>query len=1014
MAPHQQGAFALEHDEHDSAPDELSPRPLSLGPWMYLFVFLTGLGLAAAASLSEHYLASLSVGFETVEPLFLSLLALAVAVGVFAGHKVVRRVLHPLYLYAWLCLVTALCLPLMPTVQAHLVTGNLSDMHSAMWIQLILGCFPSAGAIGFMWPVLSHLMEQRMSRHWNWAFIGTMLGGASGHWLFQTSIVPSWGPERATYLLSFVWVIAGIFAMGLSKQDSAPQAEEDSPPGHPISPPQMNRLLLVTTSLGLGVASVAWHRLFAVAWEGGIYIPAVATTAILGSLALGAGLFTIISHRKNLTASIAVMASLGAIFFVSTFLIDRVALWLSHASRMLLDAPDAFPVVLVLMLVIATLCVVPAGICFASAWNVAEGDDARIPKTWLLPSAVFAWALGHFLGWYGVLPILGIKGLFQGLGAYFACLAALMTRQIPGWSTLRVISIASLPLFALGLLRAVNPYIDLPAMALSRSFPPPPSWIAVKSQLGGGVDPIFSRSDSHGNVALYATRVGLDLILDGHAISLPNDTVAHRVAGHLPLLLQTTPGAIALVGSGDGVMAASILKHNPQRLDVYEPNDAAWAATRKLQEFNQGALEDPRTHRLASPPSLKSDTRYQAIIFPARCLKPQALSRIPTLLTYQRWIRHLSPGGIFVQEVDLEGQDISSFQHLAAQLSAHLAHLTLWQTEGTRVLLMGTRAHLKIQSSSLQKKLRAPSIADDLKKIGLDAPEALLMLQMGTEQSVASWAYDSQNSRHAHTTLEFLLPKLAYAGRTCLVPYEQDVRLSTGSGADPQHALTQYRKQTATDISAGTFAKFVVYQKKHLPLNEHRGLAGKVIREWRSQYPQDRHARLAEANRLARKGHVVEALTCLEQSPRPFQSREERLLEANLLFTQVVGGHGWMTAQPAGLARALRTWHEIANEKSNIQLDAWKRLMTLHHIAGDLTGEYAAAKAALAILSRDSHPRTIDEKINILVNIGETALNSGDIPKALGYCLEALRLDPADPSARRLRSRIVETESLER
>lgn len=1005
----------MSSEESDTLSPEVTEETVrGAQPWLPLLYAATGFCVAALVGLTDHALLGLRVGLEAPSPFYTALLVLVWSLGAFFGGKVAPKVPNPLYLHAWLSFGLSLVFLLPPLVYAQLATGALSTLAVASWLQLVFAGLPPAFLLGATLPCLVHVAGSKAVPAWTRPLMWTSLGAGAGYWWIYKYLIHGLGSDNTAYVTSFLLLGIGLLTMTLSKRGLEPLSTAPTPavatPNEQESEDSAGLWLLGAGSFALGLSSVAWQRVFEVALEGGIYLSTATTSALWLSLSAGALLLTLRPLPQTPGVAAIVFAVWGAFFFASSLFIDRLAFWFSRFTQLLVDSAAAFAWVQVGLIGLVIVITLPGMLLAAALWDIAtraRPNPLRQPSiAWALALVGLGWVLGYLSSWYLWMPLLGMKGLFQVCGALVGLLALAVAARLPGWSKIRLAIVVTAPLGLFLLLRALSPSLDLPAITIARSLPAPANWAAIRTQTGGLARPILSVDDTQGNVSVYATTSGLDLVTDGRGISPRTREPGSRLAAHVPLLLQGSPAAVALLGVGDGIGAAAALTHPLERLDIYEPSGASWEAARALASLNRNALADPRVKRLSPhhPPS--SDTAYQVIIFPASSLQPQARTREPSDETYQRWLQLLAPNGIFVQEIDLEGQDLDSLRSLFASLGEELRELTLWQTQGTRVVLMGSRSPLRIEPNKFEQRLQRRAVLDDLQGVGLTHPQALLMLQIGTDHTLANWALGGRPSLHRRPSLPYLLPGLQYAGAVVLTPYEQDARLLPGASGDPRHALQQFMGQTGTPIQAEAFAEFSAYQQAQLPLNDTKGLSGRLLREWAQAHPKDTRALVADAHRLAEKGRISEALARLQLLAGTTVSYEVKLLKAKLLMTQVLAHHSWLTRFPPGLEEAIAAWSALTQDSRADRADAWRRLMLLHHVAGDTPKEYMAAQKALDTLDSKAELDTLERKIAILVAVGRTALQTGEIERAEGYALQALQLDPASVPAQELRQRV--------
>jgi hypothetical protein len=344
--------------------------------------------------------------------------------------------------------------------------------------------------------------------------------------------------------------------------------------------------------------------------------------------------------------------------------------------------------------------------------------------------------------------------------------------------------------------------------------------------------------------------------------------------------------------------------------------------------------------------------------------------------------------------LDLRQHDDATLGRALRSLRRVFPHVTLWQTAGDHVLALGRLEPGVFSLEATADRMRAPAVAADLGALGLDRPAPLLMLQMHTAESIEAMLRGSDMERAARPGLPAAQARLVGQREPALSPYRTDGRLKAGAGVDPAMALTAALAEGRLTLAPADFKAFARYQARFLPLNETKGLDARVLREWRRAFPADRSAWLAEAERLALQDRFGEALAMVEAAPGGPRGAES--MEAKLRFSDSLGGWGWLTRRPPGLARAIGAWEREVQREPRFVGDAHVRLAALHHAAGDARAEFAAAERAIAALEQVPGPGAADTRLRVLVAIARTAYWREDEPRFRRYTEAAGELDPSD------------------
>jgi spermidine synthase len=205
-----------------------------------------------------------------------------------------------------------------------------------------------------------------------------------------------------------------------------------------------------------------------------------------------------------------------------------------------------------------------------------------------------------------------------------------------------------------------------------------------------------------------------------------------KLQAHLALLIHPNPEKVLQIGFGSGGTAWAISRHPVKQVDCVEITAAVIKANDRFPESNHGVLGDKRVSvRIDDARSffVKSSETYDVILSDSIHPRLAGNGGLYCVDYFQLCRQHLKPGGIFSAWLPYYGLSLEDFRVAARSLKAvfphvYLFHSPMGRTEWT--IILGTLEPLKLDVASLQSKLAAPQVAEDLKIIEVERVEDLL------------------------------------------------------------------------------------------------------------------------------------------------------------------------------------------------------------------------------------------------------------------------------------------------
>lgn len=1029
----------------EAAPADLPPPPPPLPaataetvaaarPWIPLLFVLSG-----AAGLLYEVLWSKYLGFLLGNAAHANALVLATFLGGLAlGSALLGRfadkVPNQLYLYAWLEMGIALLAGLTPTAFGSLeaVVGGLGPVGRALLAAGVL--LPPTLLMGGSLPALSRFLTREIGGvqgHVARLYFLNSAGAVIGGLLAGFFLVPRLGLDGAVYVGAFVNVAIGLLAMHLSKQGLAPAPAEGEPT--PVVAPEAEEAELAPVP-----AAVRWYALAAVFVSGAVALTYEVAWIRLLALVLGSSTYSFTLMLAAFVAGIAIgsflvergvapgrtplarfaLAELGVALGVllTLPLYGRLPFWFLQFKAMLAPSAAGFPLFEAGKFAFCfALMLVPTiflGMTLPLATRLVTARRAEVGAK--VGEIFAANTLGNVVGALAatlvLLPLLGIKGVID-LGVLVNLLVAAGAAWLAtGWPTVRRVAVTVLPLVIFGLQRALAPGFDMQVLSAGvfreGTADLPASYAAFKARFADR-KVLYNKDDANTTVTVAQEGENIYLSLNGKVdASSAGDLSTQILSGTLPLLLKPDAKQMLVIGYGSGITAGAALTHPIERLDLAEISPAVLEAGKYFAPFNHDVQKDGRFHALPEDGLAllrQAGPTYDVIVTEPSNSWMAGVGNLFTVDAYALMARRLAPDGLVVQWLPLYETDDETLRLILRSFRAVFPHVTLWQTQALDTLIVGSRAPIAPDFAALERRAAQPSVKAELARTGVSSPGALLLMQLGTPGSLEAMAHVGDLNSLRFPRLEYQAPVAFYADATANAPYKADVRLQAGGAADPAHLLTRYLAWRKKPLAADEFAEYAAYQATALPLNAFRGVDAQILREWRRAWPKDHRAAIADAQRLAGKGQVGEALAVvdpvLEQRPK---DAALAAFAGKLQYTHAMTGYGFLTAAPPALPAAIAATQRAMAAPGADPVDGWSRLAALRHVARDLPGEYQAVEKALAALDARPRPDATKLKVRLYAAAATTALDAGDLARARKYLEPAWALDPADLELGRL------------
>lgn len=947
------------------------------------------------------FLGSTTLAHTYVLAVFLGGLSL----GSWLFGRVADRDLDRLKLYGWLELGLALWCAAFPQLHRllteayfSLVTLDTPPLASALLQAAfsVAALLPPSLLMGGTLPVLSRVFvrdESEVESGVSRLYAANTLGAVFGSLLAGLAMI-RWIGLDASMLFAASWnALLGLSALGLSHARNAdpalPITEEKGAVagGGPVGAPEARSAVLLAVFVSGFCALVyelAWTRFFALVLGSSAYAFSLMLGAFLTGLTLGgwsAGRGRGRSPGEDLRLFALAQGGVALSMLVQLPFYDRLP-WEFGRLMGLLQAVEApfwayqalcFSVCFALMLVPTFF----SGLCLPIASRLAVSGMRGLGRS---IGGVFALnTLGTILGAAAtgllLLPLLGVQGTFLlGVGLSAANGVLLWARTEPAPLTRRLAA-AGAAAAAFALAAALAGGWDALALNVGAFRKAArgniPDFRTLKQHFAS-FKVLYHKDGGNGTVLVHERKGGLHLVINGKAdASTGSDMRTQILLAQVPLLLAPEPRAgplrVLVIGLGSGITAGSALSHEGVEVDVVEISPEVAEAAVLFSAFNRRALEDPRLklHVADAKTFLRLTRRkYHVIISEPSNPWVAGMGGLFTQEHFEAARDALEPGGLMVQWFHLYETDDAVVRLILRTFTSVFPHASVWNLHRTDVMLIGGAEPPRDDFSAMEARMRAPAVAEDMARIGLTQPAALLAAEVIEGRPLAELADRGPVNSDFFPDLEFDAPKAFYRAAVSSFFSLYDAH-RWGRPGDGRTMLDRFLKGRSLTLEELESMSGYYGDPRDATGSLNVNFLPSVLKEAMARSAEgERFARLPLARRQAGSGNRTGALETLKRVPLEARPKPDELFAYadilhDLLRAEVAL---WHRPDPAPILKALARCAELDPEKADLYLH---HQAMVHMDWGELAAaarDWEQALARQAANGKENVPRGLLEE----------------------------------------------------
>jgi spermidine synthase len=542
------------------------------------------------------------------------------------------------------------------------------------------------------------------------------------------------------------------------------------------------RLAVWLAVIGLGISGaasmmyeVAWTRALALIIGSSTYAFSTMLVTFLAGLALGSYLFSRVAGRVRVNPFLfgGLQLSIGLTALVVTPFFDRlpeVFLWTFQISqspgfmKAIQFTISALAMFLPTLFMGATF---PCVVQIASKELDRVGQDVGRIYFVNTGGAIAGTVLAGFL----LIPTWGLEATLKlavSLNLFLALALFVASTEVIRW---RRGAAALVPLLLLVVL-FVSPPWDARAMASGAHI------------YGRGYFALLGKADFRQAIAsfnrLLYYKDGISATVSVHQeggfvflkvngktdASNRGDMHTQLMSGHIPFFYHPTARSALVLGLGSGVTAGAVALHPVERIDVLEIEPAVVEAAAFFAKENRDVLKNPKVKLSIADGRnflLASQEKYDVIISEPSNPWMRGIGNLFSLEFYELVARRLAPKGIVCQWIHIYGLFPEDLKMVIKTFRSVFPHTLVWNTTAGDLLLVGSKEPLTLDYDNLQSRYNAlPGVREDMARLGLNSPLALLADFVLPEEDTALFAQHALVNTDDLPLLEFSAPNSLY------------------------------------------------------------------------------------------------------------------------------------------------------------------------------------------------------------------------------------------------------------
>jgi spermidine synthase len=619
-------------------------------------------------------------------------------------------------------------------------------------------------------------------------------GAVLGAYAAGFHLIPTLGVRTTLLLAAIANIGIGALAIVFDRHlrrlgNEAPDGKHETitaPAPEPIlsvsAPEKPPALAVWLTVVGLGISGaasmmyeVAWTRVLALVIGSSTYAFSTMLVTFLTGLALGSYLYSRVVGRLRITPAFfgGLQLGIGLTALLVTPFFDRIPEIFLRIFQ-ISQSPGFMKVVQffisALAMFVPTLfmgATFPCAIQIASTAMNRVGRDVGRVYFVNTGGAIAGTMIAGFL----LIPVWGLQltlKLAVSMNLLLA-VAILLASRVAGWRQGAAIAISLLALGGLYVAPAWDANVMTSGVAIyGRNYFGRLGKVSFRGTVASPDQIVYYKDGLSATVSVHRQGPLVYMRVNGKTdASNAGDMHTQLMSGHIPLLIHPNAKRALVIGMGSGVTAGAVSLHTVDRIDVIEIEPAVVEAAVYFEKENRAILKNPKA-RVAIADGrnflLASDVAYDVIISEPSNPWMRGIGSLFSLDFYELTAQRLAPRGLVCQWIHAYGLFPEDLKMVVKTFRSVFPHTTIWNAGRGDLLLIGSKDPWTLDYADLQAKYGAvPGLREDMKRIGIHSPLAILADFVLGEEDTAQYSQHALVNTDDLPFLEFSAPDSLYA-----------------------------------------------------------------------------------------------------------------------------------------------------------------------------------------------------------------------------------------------------------
>jgi spermidine synthase len=243
------------------------------------------------------------------------------------------------------------------------------------------------------------------------------------------------------------------------------------------------------------------------------------------------------------------------------------------------------------------------------------------------------------------------------------------------------------------------------------------------------------------------------------------DMYTQLMVAHIPLLLSLNPETALVIGLGSGVTLGAAAQYPLKQIDCVELIPAVEEASRFFIKENRNVLADSRVRLTINDARNYLDVilqKYDVIISEPSNLWLAGMANLFSLEFYQSCKERLASGGVMCQWVQTYFLSSEDLKIAINTFETVFPHTSIWYTFLGDLIMVGGVQRITMDYRQLARKYGMTEIREDLQRLNIREPLALLSCYLLDEEGVDQLVSGSRINTDVRPILEFSAPRSLY------------------------------------------------------------------------------------------------------------------------------------------------------------------------------------------------------------------------------------------------------------